>query len=130
MKKSNKKGRARKRQAKPSKPRKRGVKEDHLLVDDSPKRLGPLEKKEVQKEVQKRVVDKKPSTGSKGIGGIVQKGIQFLREAKNELKKVKWPTRKELMASTAVVILLVLVIAFYLGLVDFGLIKIIKNLVG
>lgn len=55
---------------------------------------------------------------------------QFLRESKMELKKVKWPTRKELLASTAVVIVLVLVIAFFLGLIDFGLIKIIKNIVG
>ena len=56
--------------------------------------------------------------------------IQFLREARMELKKVKWPTRKELLASTAVVIVLVLVVSFFLGLVDFGLIKIIKNVVG
>lgn len=55
---------------------------------------------------------------------------QFLREAKMELKKVKWPTRKELLASTAVVIVLVLVMALFLGLIDFGLIKIIKNIVG
>ena len=55
---------------------------------------------------------------------------QFLREAKMELKKVKWPTRKELFASTAVVIVLVLVMALFLGLIDFGLIKIIKNIVG
>ena len=47
-----------------------------------------------------------------------------------ELKKVKWPTRKELLASTAVVIVLVLVVSFFLGIVDFGLIKIIKNIVG
>jgi len=53
-----------------------------------------------------------------------------LRESKIELKKVKWPTRKELLASTAVVIVLVLVVALFLGLIDFGLIKIIKNLVG
>ena len=55
---------------------------------------------------------------------------QFLRESKMELKKVKWPTRKELLASTAAVIVLVLVISLYLGLIDFGLIKIIKGIVG
>ena len=53
-----------------------------------------------------------------------------MKEARFELKKVKWPTRKELLASTAVVIVLVLVVAFFLGLIDFGLIKIIKNIVG
>jgi len=60
----------------------------------------------------------------------VSKAAQFLRESKMELKKVKWPTRKELLASTAVVLVLTLIIAFYLGLVDFGLIKIIKSIVG
>jgi len=55
---------------------------------------------------------------------------QFLRESRMELKKVKWPTRKELLASTAMVLFLVLVVSFFLGLVDFGLIKIIRNIVG
>jgi preprotein translocase subunit SecE len=55
---------------------------------------------------------------------------QFLRESKGELKKVKWPTRKELLASTAMVIFLVIVVSFFLGIIDFGLIKIIKNIVG
>jgi len=55
---------------------------------------------------------------------------QFLAEARIELKKVTWPTRKELLSTTAVVILLVLLIAFFLGIVDFGLVKIIKNVIG
>ncbi len=54
---------------------------------------------------------------------------QFLRESKMELKKVKWPTRKELLASTGMVIFLVLAVSLFLGLIDFGLIKIIKNIV-
>ena len=57
-------------------------------------------------------------------------GAQFLREARMELKKVKWPTRKELLASTAVVIVLVLIVSLFLGLIDFGLIKILKIIVG
>jgi preprotein translocase subunit SecE len=60
----------------------------------------------------------------------VRIALQFLREAKMELKKVKWPTRKELLASTAVVIALVLMVSLYLGVIDFGLIKIIKAIVG
>lgn len=55
---------------------------------------------------------------------------QFLRESKFELKKVKWPTRKELLASTAMVIFLVLFVALYLGLVDQGLIILIRKIVG
>ena len=55
---------------------------------------------------------------------------QFLADAKVELKKVTWPNRKELLSTTAVVIILVLLIAFFLGIVDLGLVKIIKNVIG
>jgi preprotein translocase subunit SecE len=77
----------------------------------------------------KKSPEKKKEKGA-SIGDHVAKAGQFLREARTELKKVKWPTRKELMASTAVVIVLVLVVSLFLGIVDFGLIKIIKNIVG
>jgi len=74
---------------------------------------------------------KKPADSGPGpIARFLGKAGQFLREAKVELKKVKWPTRKELVASTTVVIVLTLLLAFFLGLVDFGLIKIIRNVVG
>ncbi|MDD5205192.1 MAG: preprotein translocase subunit SecE, partial [Desulfobacterales bacterium] len=68
-----------------------------------------------------------------GIGSVLKYitvAGQFLRESRTELKKVKWPTRKELLASTAAVIVLVLVVSLYLGLIDFGLIKIIRSIVG
>jgi preprotein translocase subunit SecE len=55
---------------------------------------------------------------------------QFLVDAKVELKKVTWPTRKELLSTTAIILLLVFLIAFFLGVVDLGLVKIIKNVVG
>jgi preprotein translocase subunit SecE len=78
---------------------------------------------------QKRTVPPKKEKSGNGISSIFHKTGQFLREAKTELKKVKWPTRKELLASTAVVIVLTLLVALFLGLVDFGLIKIIKNII-
>lgn len=89
-----------------------------------------------EKERKKRPVQpvsKKEPDKKRGDRGSLVKYVhvagQFLREAKMELKKVKWPTRKELLASTATVIFLVLIVALYLGLIDFGLIKIIKNIV-
>ena len=85
--------------------------------------------KQAPRRTQKKAVAKKSSEG-RSVGKYVTKAGQFLREAKIELKKVKWPTRKELLASTAVVIVLTLFVAFYLGLVDFGLIKLIKVIVG
>ena len=49
----------------------------------------------------------------------MKKIVQFLKESLAELKKVVWPTRDEVMASTKVVIVSVLVIAIALWLVDF-----------
>ncbi len=58
--------------------------------------------------------------------GIVQKSIQFLREVKVELKKVTWPTRKQTMGSTLVVVILVAIISLFLGLVDLGLSSLVR----
>ena len=55
---------------------------------------------------------------------------KFLKEARVELKKVTWPTPKQTLASTSVVILVSAVVSLFLGLVDFGLTKIIKLVLG
>ena len=55
------------------------------------------------------------------IRGIVDQSIQFLREVKVELKKVAWPSKKQTIGSTAVVLILVFIIAAFLGIVDMGL---------
>ncbi len=54
----------------------------------------------------------------------------FLSEANAELKKVTWPTRKQAFASTAVVIVVVIIVSVFLSIVDFGLTKIIKLVLG
>lgn len=58
--------------------------------------------------------------------GFFQSAIQFLREVKIELKKVTWPSRKQTIGSTAVVIALVLIISLFLGFVDIGLSNLIR----
>ena len=93
-----------------------------------------LQEKAVDRKLTNAAISKKePERRGEAKGSPMRYfniAVQFLREAKMELKKVKRPTRKELLASTAVVIVLVLVVSFFLGLIDFGLIKIIKNIVG
>ena len=54
----------------------------------------------------------------------------FLSDARIELRKVAWPTRKQTIASTSVVILVVFIVSTFLGIVDFGLAKIIKLVLG
>jgi preprotein translocase subunit SecE len=54
----------------------------------------------------------------------------FLRESKAELKKVTWPTRKQVWYSTLVVVLLTAVLGVYLGFVDFALTAILSRFIG
>ena len=61
---------------------------------------------------------------------IFQKVIRFLSEAKLELKRVTWPTPKQTMASTTVVIVIVFIIAIYLGIIDYILAKLVKLILG
>ena len=64
------------------------------------------------------------------IKQIVNRALQFLTQARAELKKVIWPTRKQTLASTAVVMVVVLIVAVYLGVVDFILAKAVKAILG
>ncbi|MFQ5803405.1 MAG: preprotein translocase subunit SecE [Candidatus Methylomirabilales bacterium] len=56
----------------------------------------------------------------------VRKAIRFFREVRAELGKVSWPGRKEVIGSTAVVIVSVFIVSFFLGLVDAILQKIMS----
>ncbi len=54
----------------------------------------------------------------------------YLREVVVELKKVIWPSRKETVGSTAVVLVIVGLVAVFLGIVDLVLSRLVKLLVG
>jgi preprotein translocase subunit SecE len=60
------------------------------------------------------------------IKSLLQKVSQFFREVRVEMKKVTWPSRKETLASTSVVLITVILMAFFLGIVDLGLSRLIK----
>jgi preprotein translocase subunit SecE len=64
------------------------------------------------------------------IKGVVEKIKQFLSGSKVELKKVTWPTPKQTLASTSIVIIVVIIVSAFLGIVDFGLTKIVKLVLG
>ncbi|NTW16200.1 MAG: preprotein translocase subunit SecE [Syntrophaceae bacterium] len=61
---------------------------------------------------------------------ITEKVVRFLKEAKVELKKVTWPTPRQTLASTSVVIIVVIIVSIYLGIVDFGVAKAIRFVLG
>jgi preprotein translocase subunit SecE len=68
----------------------------------------------------------------KGLSGpfkkvkIMTNPIQFIREVRSELAKVVWPGRPQIVRTTLAVILLSLVVAAFLGAVDYGLTELIE----
>jgi preprotein translocase SecE subunit len=51
---------------------------------------------------------------------ILQRLGKFFREVYGELKKVTWPTPKELISYTATVLAFIFLIAVMIGVLDFG----------
>jgi preprotein translocase subunit SecE len=79
------------------------------------------------KVAKKRKAVDKPSVKERTTGTI-DKISQFLREVRIELSKVTWPTRKDTIASTSVVLVIVILIAVFLGIVDLGLSRLMRIL--
>ena len=52
--------------------------------------------------------------------------LQFIKEARAELGKVVWPSRRETIRITIGVIVLSLAVALYLGAADYGLTKLFE----
>lgn len=59
---------------------------------------------------------------------MIQKIKEFFKEVNFELKKVVFPSKEELIGSTWVVIIAVIIVAIFLGIVDVGLAKIVERL--
>lgn len=79
------------------------------------------------KPAKKRKAVAKPSVKERTSGTIDTIG-QFLREVRIELSKVTWPTRKDTIASTSVVLVIVILIGAFLGIVDLGLSRLMRIL--
>jgi preprotein translocase subunit SecE len=61
-----------------------------------------------------------------GVAGWYGRARRFLAEVRNEMARVTWPTRREVYATTLVVILTSIFFGLYLASVDF----ILNNLIG
>lgn len=57
---------------------------------------------------------------------MFQRIAAFIREARDELKKVTWPDRDEVTSFTMVVIISVILISLFLWLVDNALMSLVK----
>lgn len=59
-----------------------------------------------------------------------QAGLAFIRETIVETRKVVWPSRKETVRTTMAVFVLVVVMALFLWIADFGFLWMVKMLMG
>lgn len=65
-------------------------------------------------------------TGAKGKNGKVK---TYLKGVKAEMKKVVWPTRKELVNYTAIVIVVSVVTSLVVALLDFGIQRVLSLII-
>jgi preprotein translocase subunit SecE len=86
------------------------VQDDAVVADDEPAEDGKADR---VAESDGAKAKKTTSRGGNRIGG-------FFREVVSELRKVIWPTRKELLTYTAVVIVFVTVMTTIVALLDYG----------
>lgn len=49
----------------------------------------------------------------------MKKIFKFFVDVREELKKISWPTKEEVLASSAVVIVFIIILSLILGAVDF-----------
>jgi len=62
----------------------------------------------VEKKSEKKTASKKPNAIK-----------QYFRETIGELRKVNWPTRKEAMTLTSIVLVVIIAMSTFLGILDF-----------
>ncbi len=65
---------------------------------------------------RKRVASKKAQQQNRRFGSGA---VEFAREVRGELKRVNWPNRDQLQQSTAVVLIIVLLLMAYVAFWDF-----------
>lgn len=87
-----------------------------------------------QKSARPKKADAVKKKASKGFGETVQgwwsEFRQYIREVTFELRKVVWPSRKETIGSTAVVLVVVALAGAFLGVVDLVLSRLIRLVIG
>ncbi len=61
-------------------------------------------------------------------GNWLQQAKDYIDELKKEMRMVSWPTREQVISTTAVVIAAIFAFAFYFAIVDFAFQSGIKKL--
>jgi preprotein translocase subunit SecE len=58
----------------------------------------------------------------------VNKIIEFFKETRTEMTKVAWPTKNEVVGSTIVTVVVSIILSIFVGIVDFGLDKVVRSI--
>ena len=56
------------------------------------------------------------------------RGIRFFKETKAELKKVSWPTKKQLAHNTLIILVFIIITSVILSVLDFGFAELFRLL--
>ena len=120
---------------KKKKKRKQGSKASskaQIFNDAGTKNAALAEARGISTQTAKAVPSKKQPQASRVVpakakSNFINSTVQFLREVKIELKKVAWPSRKQTIGSTVVVIALIVLISLFLGSIDIGLSSLIRT---
>ena len=60
---------------------------------------------------------------------MFNKAIKFIKEARQEFKRVNWPSRKETVRYTTFIIGLSLALAAFLGFLDFIFVRVLESII-
>ena len=63
------------------------------------------------------------------LKSYLDQGTNFVKDAWKELAKVHFPTPRETLQATLMVVVLTLVLALWLGLVDMGATRVVHQLI-
>ncbi|MFZ0889595.1 MAG: preprotein translocase subunit SecE [Candidatus Binataceae bacterium] len=64
------------------------------------------------------------------LKSYLEQGVSFVQESWVELSKVHFPSPKETVQATTVVVVLTLVMALWLGLIDLAATRVVRELLG
>jgi preprotein translocase subunit SecE len=67
-----------------------------------------------------------PVRANEGVRGWVETSRDFLTEVRNEMKRVTWPSSREVYATTFVVIALSVFFGLYLFVLDLGMSSVVN----
>ncbi|MDR2893489.1 MAG: preprotein translocase subunit SecE [Deltaproteobacteria bacterium] len=85
-----------------------------------------LEQKSAEKKSAEKTADKKVRAKAPSEPGKLENARVFFEESRVELKKVTWPTKKEIRVTTFAVLIMVTVMSIFLGTLDLFLVKVVE----